>query len=828
MTKKYYRRMWRQPMVSAVLAASLALSPVAVLAASSSDAENNTALKNDLLHADIIDQDRTGSVTIHKYDITAAEAAGDYTQGQYKATGEKDTRVETALEDYAIQGVQFTYLKVGDIEQYIRNSSVEGSEICLVYEIPDELRKILKLETADALDLTEEGVTQPCTKTGVYHYTSTQISEALQEILTEDEIRTKNDLEEYLYSYGAQDEDADDNVQHEAVNMPETDENGVTSVSDLPLGLYLVAETRVPEQVTSSVNPWFVSLPFTNTAADQDNGIHAEDGITIGADVEGTDANVSGGEQWLYDMVCYPKNQTGNPTLDKSVRNAYSSAAAADKNKTVDVSDSYDGSGTSEQLIVRNNDQNTAGFEKDTDDAAYVSNRGGYTADGLTPDKNSAGYSYDYQYRDTTTASEGDLLDYILVSRLPHITSQSTYISEYTFTDQLSRGITYNQDVRIALYRTEEDARVNNTVNAAEIWNLADGQQGSEYARMEIADTGSDTDKHGQRMVIRMTEAGLQKINGEEDSRNGYSDYYMVVYYTATVNSDATVALGDEGNINDVSLLWSRTNNTYTNSLQDRNYVYTYGIDLTKTFSDDKGDASHVQFKLYNQTDAYYVVARKDADGQYYVTGKTVDEADATTFIPAAADGNLYVSGLEADTYQLSEVATDDGYTLLKEPVEIAIQATDREVIASVAGTTGLDKDAAENIVKNYGAGIKNENGQLVTEGESELMGDSEVPGPKEESADGRTIGLTDMYVGDIHSASATVDGIAAKMENGTAATGIGSENAVVVMRIVNNKGFLLPQTGGNGLYLITVFGVLTAGFGCYLMNRKSGKDSSK
>ena len=88
----------------------------------------------------------------------------------------------------------------------------------------------------------------------------------------------------------------------------------------------------MPEQVTETVNPWFVQLPFTNTSSQtSSDGIHYdssaahdEDGVTDSMDDQGTDANVEGGEQWLYDMVCYPKDQTGNPTLDKSVRNAYS------------------------------------------------------------------------------------------------------------------------------------------------------------------------------------------------------------------------------------------------------------------------------------------------------------------------------------------------------------------------------------------------------------------------------------------------------------------------------------------------------------------------
>lgn len=69
------------------VAGLLALVPVSstVYAATSAVTTNNTATKNDLLNADIIDESKTGSISIYKYDITAAEAAGDYKAGTYKA-----------------------------------------------------------------------------------------------------------------------------------------------------------------------------------------------------------------------------------------------------------------------------------------------------------------------------------------------------------------------------------------------------------------------------------------------------------------------------------------------------------------------------------------------------------------------------------------------------------------------------------------------------------------------------------------------------------------------------------------------------------------------
>ena len=86
-------------------------------------------------------------------------------------------------------------------------------------------------------------------------------------------------------------------VKNDGVAMTETDTTGHTSASDMEQGLYLVVETCVPENVTSTCNPFFVSLHMTT--------------------IDGT--------AWNYDVTVYPKNQTGNPALEKTVREAKNS-----------------------------------------------------------------------------------------------------------------------------------------------------------------------------------------------------------------------------------------------------------------------------------------------------------------------------------------------------------------------------------------------------------------------------------------------------------------------------------------------------------------------
>ena len=45
--------------------------------------------------------------------------------------------------------------------------------------------------------------------------------------------------------------------------------------------------------------------------------------------------------------------------------------------------------------------------------------------------------------------------------------------------------------------------------------------------------------------------------------------------------------------------------------------------------------------------------------------------------------------------------------------------------------------------------------------------------------------------------------------------------NGAVILTVTNTKKFLLPQTGGRGLYLVTIIGVAAVAGGCSLMSRK-------
>ena len=477
--------------------------------------------------------------------------------------------------------------------------------------------------------------------------------------------------------------------------MDETNANGVTSKDKLPLGLYLIVETKAPENVTYTTNPWFVQLPSTD----------------------------SNGDDWFYDVICYPKNETGNPTLDKRVRN--------------------------------NPDQDNVTTANADRLADFTSARN------------------EYRYQSTVTASKAETLDYQFISKLPHITSSTTYLSTYTFNDTMEKGMTYGKDAVIAIYENKDAADSTNVNNvnksgALAVWKSSDTDP---KFTATYGKSGDDS-----TMKIELTKAGLSELNKK------YSDKYIVAYYTAKVNTDDSVVLGDKGNPNDVSLTWKRTSTNYYDILKDKCIVYSYGYDLTKKFSDSKGDPTKVKFVVQNKTDNYYLVARADRAGVYQVTGKSATEADATQFSPAS-DGKLVINGIEADEYGFTETHSDAGYSLLKKEVIVKITETKADITPTEANITGIqsksDTDSTANDGVSNGAVLKND----------------------------VTVQTT--------AASATVDETKATMTKHD-----DSGNAYINMQITNQKQFMLPMTGGAGNYLLIIAGVVVAGCGILILNK--------
>ena len=499
-----------------------------------------------------IDPAKKASLSIYKYDITTAGKDGAWDAESYVSTGLHDDAVIDKLSKYAIQGVEFTYLRVADIT--MNNELVDGQrQVGVLYGFDNSDRSSTVLS---AIGLTATDAHK--TDNGVNYFTSDILNNKLAAALAANATTVKNALEAAVKSGG--------------VVMTETDATGHTSASDMEQGLYLVVETCVPENVTSTCNPFLVSLPMT----------------TID------------GAAWNYDVTVYPKNQTGNPDLEKTVREA--------KNST---------------------GKNTGSLTDITD-----------------------GYAH------TASASIGDTVAYQIISTLPTITSKASALSEYAYVDTMSKGIKYNKnDVAIEFFK---DSGCTDKITT---WAEDSGKFTVAY------------DDAQNIMTIRMTEAGLSEINEAatmytDSVKRGYSDCTMRITYAATLTADAAT-YGDRDNPNRVKLTWKRTNTTYYDTLEDCCHVYVYAIDLIKQFGDNNGTFGKVKFIAYNDTDGYYIKANMEGE-VYNVTGFTSNKSEATMLIPNLK-GHIILRGIEDDTYTLTEVATDKGYVLLRDPVKIMV-----------------------------------------------------------------------------------------------------------------------------------------------------------
>lgn len=99
-------------------------------------------------------------------------------------------------------------------------------------------------------------------------------------------------------TYGPRKTDANGKVQFGKATVKGADDNDTTEAG-IPLGLYLVIETKTPDQVTTPCQPFLVSVPMTVKENDKDSKYVPT--------------------EWLYDVHVYPKNKTdyGDITLIK-------------------------------------------------------------------------------------------------------------------------------------------------------------------------------------------------------------------------------------------------------------------------------------------------------------------------------------------------------------------------------------------------------------------------------------------------------------------------------------------------------------------------------
>lgn len=281
------------------------------------------------------------------------------------------------------------------------------------------------------------------------------------------------------------------------------------------------------------------------------------------------------------------------------------------------------------------------------------------------------------------TYAIGQTVNYTLVVDVPDY-PKNAVDKKFIIADYLSEGLTFNEgSVKIYNY---DDSKEDNI-----------GTELTDY----FADYEFTDEKHpaeGTSPSFAKSFKGDYSILAEK----------VIVKYSATVNEKAVVkeeAATDNKLDNKVYLIYN--NNPYTEDgyreIPDKERVYTYGIQVTKTDNGEK-KLPGAEFNLKQGEDTLKFVK----DGSVYRLPLTEEEAaEASETLVTDDNGLIMIKGLDLGTYTLVETKAPDGYELPANPETVITLADDADDSGKPDGILNNDSDGTfETTVVNTKPGI--------------------------------------------------------------------------------------------------------------------------
>lgn len=261
---------------------------------------------------------------------------------------------------------------------------------------------------------------------------------------------------------------------------------------------------------------------------------------------------------------------------------------------------------------------------------------------------------YGDKYNDTADYSIGDAVPFKLIGTVPDMSKYTKY--KYTFHDTLAKSFDAVEVASIKVYVADDKAGLNNKQDITSSFNIT-----------SIKETASK---------ISNITVSTENLKGIKEVAEGK---YIIVEYSAVLNSDACIGQETQGNTNEVYLTYSNNPNQSGEGTpeegktpDDKVIVFTYKLNTEKIDGDTQDKLEGVTFNLY----------KKDADGNKKwakvengkLTRWDTKEENATT-LTSDSNGLFSVAGLDDGTYYIHEIATLSGYNKLEKDVEVVITA---------------------------------------------------------------------------------------------------------------------------------------------------------
>lgn len=232
---------------------------------------------------------------------------------------------------------------------------------------------------------------------------------------------------------------------------------------------------------------------------------------------------------------------------------------------------------------------------------------------------------------------------------------------EYSFQDHLSVGLEARKDtVSVTI-----DGK---STNACTV-DLADTKDASGNLT-----SGQDLTISFSDLKAAATAAGVKLT----------SDSKVVVTYKAKLTDKAEYKA--TGNTNEVKLVYSNNPMTEDKGTSESDKVadYVFGLDVTKTASDDSQKKLVAGFKVKMIEEGTTSVT-----GDKWLTstgGLTSDADDAGVFTTSETDSKVFISGLVAGKYEITECTTPAGYNSIS--FTIVVTPTYNETTGELTGLT--------------------------------------------------------------------------------------------------------------------------------------------
>lgn len=696
----------------------------------------------------IIDTTKTGSIQIYKYE----ENNGKMTEG----TGFVDENANKSKDNETrrpIKGVQFKGLKIADVV------SVAGNDTVGTYytNLNSNFTTLLNEYGLSKVPKAKEFTGADADKNGKY-YTTDSIESAMKQLNeatvpatadsgADNEKPGHKGAERKLSGLQAVQNAVDEATG--AVNFGYTDANGHAKAENLPLGLYLIAETDYKpnailnkehataetdpsgakysesgEDVTGdasqnhqdvdvSSTPYLVSVPMTNVTEfkDDDQNTHAK------------------GTAWFYDITTYPKNQTTNITkkiIDPDTKDEINADGTRvtgtpkdGATKSLEDYETYSIGDTVHQTIYADAAANMSYDTSDTDNnASGKTDRAKQNPNRYTMYSIGDEMQEGLQFDGVTKVVYGDKV------------ADPKKVGDFSSMKELK----VNEDYKVI----KEPIKINPGTNTT----FDDIQKKLDQA-LASADKPTDT-----QFCVQLTSKGIAKLNALT------TESQVVVFFDSQVTPKAKIGTVEK-NTNQARLEIKHEFTSTLDKYSNETRIFTFEIDAKKVAEeavnggslpddfhpektaftvkqtkhegdgwaskDDTRDATkNIQLdnsvkvgsdgntvttggKDTDWDDKDFVKFVKEEDGVYHVYADKTDKAeDATTIIHPASDGKLIMKGLDDAKYTITERATQDHYSLQKASFDVDLTAATQTDTADYRSSAALTRQAKNALADEH------------------------------------------------------------------------------------------------------------------------------